>query len=120
MEVSDRFLGFISSRWNCFNTYDKNYKSITHKSGVYLFVSVNLLTGDKKIVYVGSSTDLLLRYKSHNVRNKIESDGGRFAIFYFKEMEKGFYDFEIKLIKALSPIFNTQHIDKRNGDGDGE
>ena len=109
-ELRHRFFRFVENKWDCYNTYDKNYKDLKHKSGVYFFISTDIRKGDIDIVYVGSTTNLLSRYKSHKIPDKIESCEWKYASFFFKEMKRGFYDYEIKLIKKLSPLFNTQHI----------
>ena len=33
----------------------------------------------------------------------------RLNVMYYLPMKKGFYDYEIKLIKALKPLYNYQH-----------
>ena len=104
-----RFLQKYDSVWSCHNTYDPNYKDVPVKSGVYFFVKLNMVTWQRDMVYVGSSTNLAVRYKAHLIKDKIEKEKDYMFLFYFKEMKKGFYDYEIKLIKALQPELNKQH-----------
>lgn len=107
-----RFLQRYESAWSCYNTYDPNYKNIPFKSGVYFFVKLNYRTLERDIVYVGSSTSLIVRFKAHAVKSKIEEEKDCMFLFYFKEIKKGFYDYEIKLIKAFQPELNRQHKDR--------
>jgi excinuclease UvrABC nuclease subunit len=105
-----KFLEYIERKWYCFNTYDKTYKDLIETSGVYIFVKFNRFTKEREIVYVGSSINLKQRRKIHKVPSKIERlDPDSFAILFFIEMKRGFYDYEIKLINRLKPIFNSQH-----------
>jgi len=104
-----RFLHFVEDRWFCLNTYDTNYKALPQRAGVYFFVDFDLTKRLFDIVYVGSSTNLFLRYKSHKIPMKIQSKVGHASVLYFIEMDAGFYDKEIKMIKKLRPKFNAQH-----------
>jgi len=108
MNISEKFLTHIQKHWCCYNTYDKTYKDLSEKSGVYIFASCNFIEKTLEIVYVGSTTNLLYRHKSHKVPQKIENIS-RYSIpvLFFLEMQKGFFDYERKLIKKLNPIFNT-------------
>ena len=63
---------------------------------------------DFDIDYIGSTTMLCSRYRSHKVPDKIQS-AKRLNVMYYLPMKKGFYDYEIKLIKALKPLYNYQH-----------
>lgn len=110
-----RFFSFVETKWWCANTYDTNYKEITNKSGVYFFAMLDIETKVKDILYVGSSVDLKTRYKGHNIYRKMEKDKNNIPLFfYFIEMDKGFYDYERKLIKKLKPKYNTQHKGNKN------
>lgn len=106
-KLSRRFVGFIERYYKCLNTYEKNFCWIPQKAGVYIFVAFNSVTNTKRIVYIGSSNNLFRRYSGHNIPDKILSIfNDTYPLFYFIELEKGFYDYEMKLIKKLKPIFN--------------
>lgn len=60
------------------------------------------------IEYIGSTVMLSSRYKSHSVPKKIQNTG-KINLLYYLPMYKGFYDYEIKLIKKLQPPLNKQH-----------
>jgi len=108
-----RFLDHITTKWFCYNTYDRTWKDLSAKSGVYIFVAFNYILEEREIVYVGSSVNLRQRYKIHKVPTKIHALGQNiFSILFFIEMEKGFYDYERKLINKLKPSFNVQHKNK--------
>lgn len=102
-ELRQRFLKHIRKHWL---QNDHNLKPI---SAVYLMISMSYTDtpNDMKmdIVYVGSTTNLFLRYKSHKIPAKIQASGG-LNLMYYLPMQKGFYDYEIKLIQRLKPIFN--------------
>lgn len=108
-QLRERFFKYAERNWCCKNTYSTNYKDIPNKSGIYFFAKYSLNTKSAEIVYVGSSTDLKARYKAHRVPNKIRKNQNCFPVIFFKEMEKGFYDYEIKLINKLKPELNYQH-----------
>lgn len=104
-KLERRFLSHVERSWFCKNTYDKNYKEIGNFSSVYLFVCLNINTNKKNIVYIGSTLNLLSRYKSHNVPSLINA-ADCLSTLYFLPLEKGFYDYEVKLIRKLRPILN--------------
>lgn len=112
-ELRKRFLKIANKKWYCYNTYDRNYKDLSNKSGVYFFVRFNSGTKEADIVYIGSSVNLKERYRGHNIPAKIKQCQNCFHIFFFKEMDKRFYDYEIKLIKKLKPEYNYQHTHRR-------
>jgi len=97
-----RFFLHIRKKWIL------NNHSLEDISCVYLMISFNIPDYNVDIVYVGSSTKLKSRYRSHKIPEKIQ-ESGNFNLMYFLPMDKGFYDYEIKLIKKLQPIFNKQH-----------
>lgn len=107
-DLRSRFLRKVFNKWSCANTYDSNYKCVGDFPCVYFFVSFNLNTGEKEIVYVGSTTNLVRRYRVHRIPNLIRNENVA-SMLFFKEMNNGFYDFERKLIKKLRPKFNVQH-----------
>ena len=106
-----RFFSFIENKWYCHNTYNTNYRQVGPFPAVYLFVSLQFPSNEIDIVYVGSTTNLLLRYKSHKIPGIIQSNKS-FSLLYFRPMERGFYDYELKLIKRLKPKYNVQHKEK--------
>lgn len=71
-------------------------------------VSLDYDTKEIDIEYIGSTVRLFSRYKSHGVPRKIQKQG-KINLLYYLPMNKGFYDYEIKLIKKLQPFFNKQH-----------
>lgn len=75
---------------------------------VYAILSFDIISHDIDIDYIGSTTKLFSRYKSHKVPEKIQAKGMVNQLYYLP-MNKGFYDYEIKLIKKLKPIFNKHH-----------
>lgn len=111
-ELRQRFMLYNWDRWSCKHADGRNYKSLSPVSGVYYFVSFNGINNIRDIVYIGSSTNLQERYKVHKIPFVIREEKGCFQMLFFKEMEKGFYDFEIKLIKKLQPKLNKQHRGK--------
>lgn len=109
-ELKDRFFRHTRSKWLTPNTDNKNYQTPGDEPGVYYitlcFYSLGSVSPEN-IVYVGSSTNLRVRYKSHQVFRKIfELYDKPIVRFYFLPMGKGFYDYEIKLIRKLSPPMN--------------
>jgi len=102
--LRERFLSFIEKKWV------QNNHSLKDISCVYVIAAygpIPILTR-KDIVYVGSTTQLFSRYKSHKVPDLVQKAEG-FSLLYYLPMEKGFYDYEIKLIKRLKPLYNKQH-----------
>jgi len=97
-----RFANTIQSKW------EMNDHNLTDISCVYAMLSFDILSKDIDIAYIGSTTKLFSRYKSHKVPEKIQAMR-RINILYYLPMKRGFYDYEIKLIKRLKPLFNKQH-----------
>jgi hypothetical protein len=76
---------------------------------VYIILGLDFMNRKRDdIFYVGSTTKLFSRYKSHKVPIKIQKEGLSNLLFFIP-MNKGFYDYEIKLIRKLKPKFNYQH-----------
>lgn len=104
---------FVPEEWFTPNTYDRNFKSPTENSGVYLIVrpifrgdnSVSWIT-DYDILYIGSAKNLKIRYSNHEVL-RILSQVFSYLQFYFKE-EKNYKTVERDLIKRIEPKFNQQ------------
>lgn len=100
--LNERFAKFIIRNWT------QNNHSLEDIPCVYAILSCDVIDHTTNVAYVGSTTKLFSRYKSHKVPAKIQSEG-RINILYYLPMNKGFYDYEIKLIKKLKPKFNYQH-----------
>lgn len=76
---------------------------------VYAMISIDCWnTKEMDIEYIGSTVRLFSRYKSHKVPQKIQNEG-KINLLYYLPMNKGFYDYEIKLINTLKPKYNKQH-----------
>lgn len=108
-DLCKKFHSLARRNWSTSNVWSDNYNEVPNKSGVYFIVLYDMMTTNRTLVYVGSSTNLYARYKSHNIIKKISTIENALFEFFFKEMEAGFYDYEIKLINKLKPLFNSQH-----------
>ena len=98
--------------WKTPNTYSQNFASIPPKPGVYLLVGFifdkpSFIIKEKSIIYVGSSKNLKLRHRNHEVI-RILSEIYDYMRFYFKEYED-FRNEEKRLINIIKPKFNKQH-----------
>jgi hypothetical protein len=100
--LRQRFLYVIKNFW------EENNHQLKDISCVYAILSIDYSQTEMDIEYIGSTTKLFSRYKSHKVPEKVQATG-KINILYYLPMNKGFYDYEIKLIKKLKPIFNKQH-----------
>lgn len=101
--LRERFATYIQSKWV------QNNHDLKEISCVYAMLSFDVWDTKKiDVDYVGSSVRLNSRYKSHKIPDRIRGEG-KVSIMYFLPMNKGFYDYEIKLIKSLKPKYNTQH-----------
>ena len=109
---NDQEFVFIASDWFTPNTYDPNYMMPPERSGVYLLVypifKFNGVTHDVSytILYVGSSRNLKVRYKSHEVLRVLQEQYG-YIQFYFKEFDN-YHEVEKQYIQQIQPKFNTQ------------
>ena len=94
------------SDWNTENTYDTIFKPTPKKSGVYLIVANTFYPFKREIIYIGSSKNLYIRSKGHEVikKHKVKYDHIQ---FYFKECED-YIEKEIDLIKSVQPKINKQ------------
>lgn len=99
-----RFLKFVEKHW-CMNNHN-----LDDIPCVYVIVSYDFHYNQKSndIVYVGSTTKLNSRYKSHRIPSLIQKSGN-YSIMYYLPMSKGFYDYEIKMIKSLQTLYNKHH-----------
>ncbi len=102
-ELRLRFAKHIKHHWT------QNNHLLKDISFVYALLSINTSTKEIDIEYIGSTTMLFSRYKSHKIPCKIQEDDDKISLMYFIPMSTGFYDYEIKLIKKLQPFFNKQH-----------
>jgi hypothetical protein len=107
--IKKRFV-FKPEKWHNANTYDTNYMSPPSAPGVYMLVSSKYSFVRKKhirkILYVGSSKNLLKRYNNHEVFNKIK-DKYYYIQFYFR-IEDDPINIERALIKMIQPKYNKQ------------
>jgi hypothetical protein len=110
-ELRKRFTQFVWDKWI------QNNHDLKDISCVYAIIEFSPFQNEplqsKEIVYVGSTTKLLSRYKSHKIPDIIRGQFGKFCLLFYLPMRKGFYDYEMKLIKKLKPLYNKQH--KHNG-----
>lgn len=79
------------------------------ESGVYCIKFYEYFSQTSNVVYVGSSTNLFARYKSHELFKKLRQRNDGLYSFYWKEVKHAWYDTEISLIKKLRPKYNKQH-----------
>lgn len=100
--LRQRFLRIIRRNWQ------ENNHSLTDIPCVYVILSLDYMAKEIDIAYVGSTIRLFSRYKSHKIPGKIQAKG-LINLLYYLPMSKGFYDYEIKLIKKLQPEFNKAH-----------
>ncbi len=101
--LNKRFLKHIERKW-LMNNHDLNEISCVYVIVAYDFYGKN----NHRIVYVGSTTNIRLRYKSHKIPQLIQNSG-YVNLMYYLPMIRGFYDYEIKLISNLKPVYNKQH-----------
>lgn len=101
--LNKKFLKHIERKW-LMNNHDLDEISCVYIMVAYDFWNEN----DNKIVYVGSTINIRARYKSHNIPDLIQNSG-YMNLMYYLPMEKGFYDYERKLIGTLKPLYNKQH-----------
>lgn len=102
LKLNRRFTDYISKRWVM------NEHPPKEVSAVYVIIAFDFYNGVNQIQYVGSTTDMCLRYKSHKIPKKIQ-DSGYMNILYYLPMKAGFYDYELKLIRKLQPKYNRNH-----------
>lgn len=99
--------GLDIKQWRSPNSYGNSFESPPNSPGVYILASINLSTRIPKceILYIGSSRNLLRRYKNHEVIKALNERYG-FVKFYFLETES-FYEEERRLIRTIKPRCNT-------------
>lgn len=111
MSNKDPVFTFVESEWKTNRTYNHNFSEIPEAPGVYLLVhtELDLKTGSQehKILYVGSSKNLKMRYQRHEVLRILCEIYGANVRFYFKE-EADYLAVEKKLIKQTEARFNTR------------
>lgn len=101
-DLRKRFTKVVTKYW------EQNNHSLSEIPCVYAMLAFDIFSKETDILYIGSTTKLFSRYKSHKIPVKIQKLG-KLNLMYFLPMNKGFYDYEIKLIKKLQPFFNKQH-----------
>ena len=104
-EKNKRYLSFLS---RIFTPSEGFPSELPPKSkGVY-FIVVNHIKfkSGEFIGYVGSSTNLMNRFKTHNKIKEFKKKG-IYVNFYWAEIKNGFYDKEIKMIQLINPQYNT-------------
>lgn len=101
--LRQRFAKFIFKKWV------QNNHNLKEIPCVYAILSLDYYnTKLLDIEYIGSTVKLSSRYRSHSIPKKIQ-DSGKINVLYYLPMNKGFYDYEIKLINRLQPLYNKQH-----------
>ena len=116
--LRQRFLKFILTRWKTPDTYDSNYHKLVRRPGVYIITRIKSINEihEEEIVYVGSSLNLYVRCNCHTVQRDIYSEESTwYSRLFFKEMDTGFFDFEVKLIRKLQPQYNKNRYGKGPG-----
>jgi len=90
------------------NSYDSNFMTPPKSSGVYFIVLPILQKTNvsHKILYVGSSSCLCDRYKTHKVMRLLNEKYG-YVQFYFKEIVN-YIEVEKATIKYYQPKYNKQ------------
>lgn len=100
--LRQRFLPIIQNRWI------QNNHQLKDIPCVYAILEIDWINKKHDIAYIGSTIKLFSRYKSHKIPEKIQAKG-MVNVLYYLPMNKGFYDYEIKLIRKLKPEFNKAH-----------
>jgi excinuclease UvrABC nuclease subunit len=80
-------------------------------AGVYAVYSMNVITGYKQILYIGSSKNIHKRIMNPNhVYRKLINESEYPVIIYTKHRITDDYNrLEIKMINKLKPVFNLMH-----------
>lgn len=104
MELRKKFAYYIVDNWV------QNNHDLLDIPCVYAIISLNYYNGGFEeqgfdIKYIGSTTKLRSRYKSHKIPKEVQKQG-LISLLYYLPMNKGFYDYEIKLIRKLQPQLN--------------
>jgi excinuclease UvrABC nuclease subunit len=94
--------------WKTPDTYCKHFSEIPKKSGVYIFLKVDLdlleKTRTDTVLYVGMSRNLLKRVSTHNIKPMIKCD--YMQVWFKEELPPKIRDAEKKLIQRFNPPFN--------------
>jgi len=101
---------FNELEWKTNNTYDSRiFSEIPKQAGVYLIVKTDCFEEVVKheILYIGSSKNLAVRIKSHEVYRILREIYGNTIRFYFREADN-YLDEEKYLIKVTKARFNKQ------------
>ncbi len=104
--LRQKFLRSIEKHWRM------NEHPPQEISCVYVIAGYTVCpTKTSDIFYIGSTLNMFYRYKSHKAPKKVQ-ELGCFSILYYLPMKKGFYDYEIKLIRRLQPTLNKTRYNK--------
>lgn len=102
--------------WKTPNTYCNHFDAIPPASGVYLFLKATFGNrpdfGGYRILYVGKSTNLVLRLNGHEILAMIRRVREKLDIVqkWFKPMPADQIDEEeIRLIRRFNPPYNIAH-----------
>jgi excinuclease UvrABC nuclease subunit len=105
-----------NSNWFITNTYDVvPYCTPPALAGCYAIYGLNYLTGEKRLIYIGTSKNLQKRIPQHNTNNYLVSDikKGIYEIPLFKikliSNTNKRLETEQRLIKRLKPFYNKQY-----------
>lgn len=101
MDLRIKFANYIVDNW------EQNNHDLKDIPCVYAILSLDYW-GNRigyDIKYIGSTTKLKSRYKSHKIPEKVQKMG-LISMMFYMPMNKGFYDYEIKLIRKLQPQLN--------------
>lgn len=95
----------IKSTWKTSDTYGhENYTETPKKPGVYAIIFLNRKTNKWRLVYIGSTINLAIRRKTHNIMRTFWVK----ACFYFMECED-YFETEKELIRRMKPILNKAY-----------
>ena len=101
--LNKRFLKHIERKWLM------NNHNLDEISCVYAMVAYDFYgTNGNHVVYIGSTINIRARYVGHK-RPYVIQKSGYSNLMYYLPIDEGRYGYEIKLIKALQPIYNKQH-----------
>jgi len=101
---------FMKGKWKCANTYDANYKEAPNYPGIYFIVEIKYNFDNKytaNLVYIGSSSNLYNRYRTHNIIAKIKSNDNIHQ-FFFLELKTRYFDVENRFINLYKPLYNKR------------
>lgn len=89
--------------WKTPNSYSGNHEYPKEKPGVYVIMAYSKNLTVSKIIYIGSTSNLCARYRSHNILQNANC----YVKFYFFVCRDYAWR-EKKLIKQFKPPLNKQ------------